>query len=351
MIREEEPPKPSTRLSDSGEALASISAKRHMEPAKLTKLVRGELDWIVMKALEKDRNRRYETANGFAMDVQRYLADEPVLACPPSAWYRFRKFARRNKRALAMVAVVAAAVLALVAGTLVHNARLGVALQDAQTNLEKARLAEEQARLAEQEKTRQLAIAHVREAQARRNGGLVGRRFESLEALKKAAEHFRALGQLDEQRTLELRNEAIACLALADLKPGKEWTPEPGWSRPYGFDPTLQYYVVRSTADDHPEKGDVHQGQLSIRRVADDQEIARLPGFGVRVVATRVQPRWPLPGRALRMAGQRHNYVWDLSRREAILKVPQGSHESFPSFSPDSRLVALCPAGSLDPNL
>ena len=113
MIKEEEPPKPSTRLSDSGEALASIAAKRHMEPAKLTKLVRGELDWIVMKCLEKDRNRRYETANGFAADVQRYLADEPVQACPPSAGYRFRKFARRNKRALAMVAVVAVAVLAL----------------------------------------------------------------------------------------------------------------------------------------------------------------------------------------------------------------------------------------------
>ena len=66
MIKEEEPQKPSTRLSDSGEALASISANRHMEPAKLSKLMRGELDWIVMKTLEKDRNRRYETANGFA---------------------------------------------------------------------------------------------------------------------------------------------------------------------------------------------------------------------------------------------------------------------------------------------
>src|SRR3989454_10561417 len=97
MIKEEEPPKPSTRLSDSGEALASISANRHMEPAKLTKLVRGELDWIVMKCLEKERNRRYETANGFAADVQRYLADEPVQACPPSAGYRLRKFVRRNK--------------------------------------------------------------------------------------------------------------------------------------------------------------------------------------------------------------------------------------------------------------
>src|SRR5439155_616265 len=111
MIKEEEPPRPSTRLSDSGEALASISANRHTEPAKLTKLVKGELDWIVMKCLEKDRNRRYETANGFAADVQRYLNDEPVQACPPSALYRFRKFARRNKRVLATAGVIACALL------------------------------------------------------------------------------------------------------------------------------------------------------------------------------------------------------------------------------------------------
>src|SRR5262249_47185415 len=77
-----------------------------------TKLVRGELDWIVMKALEKDRNRRYETANGFAMDVQRYLADEPVLACPPSVGYRFRKFARRHKGGLAVAVMFLAAIIA-----------------------------------------------------------------------------------------------------------------------------------------------------------------------------------------------------------------------------------------------
>jgi tetratricopeptide (TPR) repeat protein len=104
VIREEEPPRPSTRLSDSKESLPAISAQRQTEPARLTRLVRGELDWIVMKALEKDRNRRYETANGFALDVQRYLADEPVLACPPSAWYRCRKFARRHKGRLAFAA-------------------------------------------------------------------------------------------------------------------------------------------------------------------------------------------------------------------------------------------------------
>jgi serine/threonine protein kinase/tetratricopeptide (TPR) repeat protein len=118
IIREEEPPKPSTRLSQSKDSLPSISAQRHTEPVKLKKLVRGELDWIVMKALEKDRSRRYETANGLATDLQRYLADEPVHACPPSAGYRVRKFARRNRVALTTVAVVG---LALVAGTAVST--------------------------------------------------------------------------------------------------------------------------------------------------------------------------------------------------------------------------------------
>jgi serine/threonine protein kinase/Flp pilus assembly protein TadD len=126
IIREEEPPKPSTRLSSlslgerasshplppgegRGEGaltIASIAANRHTEPARLSKDVQGELDWIVMKALEKDRNRRYETASGFAADIERHLHDEPVEAGPPSAAYRFRKFARRNRTGLATAALV-----------------------------------------------------------------------------------------------------------------------------------------------------------------------------------------------------------------------------------------------------
>jgi eukaryotic-like serine/threonine-protein kinase len=117
VIREQEPSKPSTKLSTT-EGLPTLAANRGMEPAKLTRLVRGELDWIVMKALEKDRNRRYETANGFAMDVQRYLADEAVLACPPSAGYRLRKFARKNRSALAGSAALA---FLLLAGTAVST--------------------------------------------------------------------------------------------------------------------------------------------------------------------------------------------------------------------------------------
>ncbi len=112
LIREEEPPRPSTRLSTT-EELPTVAANRGMEPKRLSGLVRGELDWIVMKALEKDRNRRYETANGFALDVQRYLADETVQACPPSAWYRLRKVVRRNKGPVLAVSVI---VLLLVTG-------------------------------------------------------------------------------------------------------------------------------------------------------------------------------------------------------------------------------------------
>jgi eukaryotic-like serine/threonine-protein kinase len=121
LIREEEPPRPSTRLSESGERLPAVAARRQTEPAQLSRLVRGELDWVVMKCLEKDRARRYETANALAVDLQHYLADEPVLACPPSAWYRFRKLARRNKGALAAAAAGALALLLAVAGLAVSN--------------------------------------------------------------------------------------------------------------------------------------------------------------------------------------------------------------------------------------
>src|SRR6266568_1209465 len=118
-IREKEPARPSTRLSTMLEGELTITAKhRHTDAPKLIHLLRGDLDWIVMKALEKDRARRYETANSLAMDVQRYLANEPVVARPPSKLYRLQKMARRNKLAFAAGAAV---LLALVAGLVVSN--------------------------------------------------------------------------------------------------------------------------------------------------------------------------------------------------------------------------------------
>ena len=112
-IREEEPPKPSTRISSVGEAATTISANRKVDPARLSHTLRGELDWIVMKSLEKDRTRRYETASDFAKDIERYINDQAVEACPPSTLYRLRKLAQRNK---AMVATVASVALALIVG-------------------------------------------------------------------------------------------------------------------------------------------------------------------------------------------------------------------------------------------
>jgi tetratricopeptide (TPR) repeat protein len=112
IIREEEPPKPSTRLTTT-EQLATIAANRGTEPKKLSSSVRGELDWIVMKALEKDRSGRYDTANGLARDIERYLNDEAVEACPPSRAYRLKKFVRGNKIVSACFLLLIGAVLAL----------------------------------------------------------------------------------------------------------------------------------------------------------------------------------------------------------------------------------------------
>jgi serine/threonine protein kinase/Flp pilus assembly protein TadD len=194
MIREEEPPKPSTRLNASGDTLPVIAARRKTEPARLAKLVRGELDWIVMKALEKDRGRRYETANAFALDVQHYLADEPVAACPPSAWYKLRKFARKNRKALATAGAFGLLLLVLLA------LGLGNALWRAQ----KQTAAETEARDALQEAVRwqqgerwSEALSAVRRAQGVLQGfgadaGLrqqisqLGKDLEMAEALEEA---------------------------------------------------------------------------------------------------------------------------------------------------------------------
>jgi serine/threonine protein kinase/tetratricopeptide (TPR) repeat protein len=117
ILREEEPPRPSARLSTlTGVALSTASQRRSIDPRKLTQALHGELDWIVLKSLEKDRNRRYESASGFAGDVQRYLNDEAVEACPPSAVYRMRKFMRRNKASM-LIAVCVFITLAIAAGS------------------------------------------------------------------------------------------------------------------------------------------------------------------------------------------------------------------------------------------
>src|SRR5262249_21828673 len=146
VIREEEPPRPSTRLSTT-EELSAIAAKRGLEPKQLSGLVRGELDWIVMKCLEKDRSRRYDTANELALDIQRYLDDEPVLACPPSAGYRLWKFVRRHRGAVLPTLALLGMLLLMLALALVSNCQVNQALADRTDAFNK--LAEEQGKTAD----------------------------------------------------------------------------------------------------------------------------------------------------------------------------------------------------------
>lgn len=143
IIREEEPPLPSTRLSTLNDELAgTVATNRRLEPAKLSSSMKRDLDWIVMKALDKDRNRRYSTAGGLAQDVTRFLMDQPVEARPPSTWYRFSKFARRNKVAISTASMVAGA---LILGTALSVWQALVAVKerdDKEIALQQARAAE-----------------------------------------------------------------------------------------------------------------------------------------------------------------------------------------------------------------
>jgi tetratricopeptide (TPR) repeat protein/tRNA A-37 threonylcarbamoyl transferase component Bud32 len=146
-IREQDPARPSTCLSTMlGADLTVIAKSRNAEPPRLIHLVRGDLDWIVMKALEKNRTRRYETANGLAADIQRHLNNEPVVACPPGNLYRFQKLVRRNKLAFAFAAAISTVlVLGIVASTF-EAIRAGRA--KVQTLAEKQRADEEAAKQA-----------------------------------------------------------------------------------------------------------------------------------------------------------------------------------------------------------
>ncbi len=167
IIREDEPPCPSSRLSTMQQAhLSTIAEKRGLGPRNLSGHIRGELDWIAMRALEKDRDRRYESAGALADDLQRYLNDDTVEACPPSAGYRLLKYARRNRRVLAMVGVVAAA---LISATSVSTWQAVVA-RDAQGQAEsdrkQAEIDRDRAKSAESQAKTEWARAQAAERRA-----------------------------------------------------------------------------------------------------------------------------------------------------------------------------------------
>ena len=166
IIKEVEPPKPSTKLSGS-RTLPSVGVARHTEPKKLIALLRGELDWIVIKCLEKNRCRRYESASALVLDLQRYLANEPVVAGPPSTGYRLRKFFRRNRVLVSVAATILLLLLAGIVGTSIGFVRAEKAHQAEKERAEGQRLAK--------------LSAEKRLAQVERSIDLLGSIFENLD--------------------------------------------------------------------------------------------------------------------------------------------------------------------------
>jgi serine/threonine protein kinase/tetratricopeptide (TPR) repeat protein len=241
VVREVEPPRPSHKLS-TADALPTIAAVRGTEPKRLTGLLRNELDWVVMKALEKDRTRRYETANGFAADVLRYLSGEPVQAHPPSMAYRVTKFVRRNK-----VQVIAASLvfLALVAG--VVGTTLGLLEARRQTAIARDQQAEAQKQQAEAEKQAGIALA---------NETLAHTRLQEVEAekVKVEAEKQRADGEKQVAHAVNdfLQNKL---LAQADTTTqANQLFRDGGLAAEAKYNPTVKELLDRAAAELAPDK-------------------------------------------------------------------------------------------------
>jgi serine/threonine protein kinase/tetratricopeptide (TPR) repeat protein len=197
IIQEEEPSKPSTRLS-TDESLPSLAAVRQTEPKKLMALLRGELDWVVMKCLEKQRDRRYETANALARDVQRFLADEVVEAQPPSAGYRLKKFVRRNRGQVVAASLVLIALLAGFSGTTIglfeawKQEQLAIAAANKERN---ARLEAERQQV-RAEKGEKLAGERLLQVEAEKKIAVAVREFLQKKLLAQADVSVQAFSQL-----------------------------------------------------------------------------------------------------------------------------------------------------------
>jgi WD40 repeat protein/serine/threonine protein kinase len=316
LIREEDPPRPSTRLTQSREALAAFAMYRRTETQKLPTLVKGDLDWIAMKALEKDRTRRYETANALAADVQRYLKDEPVEACPPTVGYRMQKYVRRHKAFMSAMSAVAALLLIGIVTTSWQAVRAMRAEEEARRELRSKELA----RKGEQEQ-RALAVAKAAAADEERQKA-------NLE--KKNAE--RARQDADAQR--KIAEWALYPFGIASAQSAWESNDMPRFyhflelCRPdfRGFEHNYLYTLANQ--DQHTLRG--HTAPVhSLAFSPDGKRVASGSAPGVV---------WGPPGELK---------LWDVASGRELLTF-QGDPEPIlcVAFSPDGRFLASASRGT-----
>ncbi|MBI5385270.1 MAG: protein kinase [Verrucomicrobia bacterium] len=323
IIRDEQPPKPSTRLTNLVAASKSetdgASSRRLLPTKELISAVRGDLDWIVMKCLEKDRTRRYQTANGIAADIQRHLNHEPVTARSPSGLYLLQKLAQRKRGALITAITVLVALLVALLTLATSNARIrqernqkGRALLERSAALEAARASEQRAR-------EQLLVSLQNQAQARRNSRQMGQRLESLAALAEAARI---------RPASELRDNAIAAMAVPDAARGPVWQ---------GWNPDTKAFTYESLHQRCARFG--QDGTISIRTIPDDRELQRLES-GSEPKAGRAFTFSP-DGRFIAWLDESGRLrIWQWERGDSVLKSAPSACSAL-AFSPDSRRVAV----------
>jgi serine/threonine protein kinase/WD40 repeat protein len=326
-IRTVDPPKPSTRLSQSGAALPSISAVRKMEPAKLSRFVKDDLDWIVMKAIEKDRARRYETASALAADIDRLLRAEAIEARPPSTIYKLQKFAQRNKVLLVALFTIAATLLAASAFSMWSAIRAGKSENLANIRLASEEQAHAEARQAEELATRRLFDSYLAQAQASRWSGRPGQRLNSIDAIRAAAKLLEPLNLGEEART-GLRNEAIAAMTSVDLREGSSWRARKDTEGGVAVSPNLKMFVVDDRLAETPS--------VVVRRYdSPDTDVLRIPLTQPRVSHSIFSPDGQFI--AVTYDIDRAVSVWEITTRKKLLDVEQTAKD----FSPDGRWFAV----------
>jgi WD40 repeat protein len=295
----------------------------NQEPVPLRQLqstLPRDLETVCLKCLEKEPRKRYASAEALADDLRRYLEDKPVLARRAGAVERAWRWCRRNPMVASLTAGIGLLLFVIASGASVAALWLNDERNAALSNLDRAVKAEKTAVEAEKEVRDKLWQSYFDQARAMRWSRRAGRRFDSLAALGKAA----AI-----RPSLDLRNEAITCMALVDLRAGPQWEGMPPGTRSLAFAPALDRYA----------RGD-EKGRISICRAGDGAELARLQGPGIPVPVVRFSPDGKYVGAKYHQGADVQFWVWDLERKDVILKVPRGiSHYAF-DFSPDSGTVA-----------
>ena len=303
--------------------LRQIAFEDPKPPRRIDPKIPIELETIVLKAVAKNVGERYTTAKEFGDDLERFLSDQPIRARPATGLQRAAKWARRHRQivATASVALVVLFVLALV-GSLASTAL--IKRQRDQARDQRGR-AEEAAQLAKS----RLFESKLAEARAGRSGKQIGQRFGSLEALAEAS-RLAAEMKLGEDRLMELRNEAIASLALPDIRIVKEWEGWPPGSYGLAFDDDLERYAYGDS-----------RGNITVRRVDDGSELAWLEA-GPDAPTTPIAFLWFSPGgNLLTTANQRQLRLWDWQARRIAFQPSLPSDQPVFEFSHDGRYFAF----------